>query len=259
MTSELDQRPPDLWSRLRIHTQARIGLQRSGSSLATAEMLSFQLAHARARDAVHVGLDADQLMTAMVARSWATVCLHSAAPDRRTYLLRPDLGRKLNPSARAKIETSATGYDLAIVVADGLSAVAVQRHAIPLLDLAIPRLQQLSWRIGPVAIVAQGRVAIGDEIGALLSAQMVVVLIGERPGLSAPDSLGAYVTWAPAVGRSDAERNCISNIRPEGLGIADAAAKLIHLVSEARRRGLTGVMLKDESETVKLVKNDRAP
>jgi len=256
MTSDLDHTSANPWLRLRTHTQARIGLQRSGSSVATAEMLAFQLAHARARDAVHVGLDTDQLMAGMAARSWPALRLHSAAIDRRTYLLRPDLGRKLEPASRAAIAALETSCELAIVVADGLSSTAVQRHVVPFLELVIPRLQQSSWRIGPIAVVEQGRVAIGDEIGALFSAQMVVVLIGERPGLSAPDSLGIYVTWAPVIGRSDAARNCISNVRPEGLGIADAASRLIHLIAEARRRGLTGVMLKDESDAANLVAGD---
>jgi ethanolamine ammonia-lyase small subunit len=169
----------------------------------------------------------------------------SAAADRRTYLLRPDLGRRLaDPSA---IRTRSKDCDLAIVVADGLSAVAVERHALPLLDHIIPSLQENAWRIGPIAVVERGRVAIGDEIGQLLGAKLVAVLIGERPGLSSPDSLGVYLTWQPRVGRTDAERNCISNIRPEGLPLPDAAAKIMHLLHEARRRGCTGVTLKDES------------
>jgi ethanolamine ammonia-lyase small subunit len=234
---------PDAWSKLRQFTRARIGLGRSGAGIATNEMLKFQLAHARARDAVHLALDTDQLMADLKARSWPALRLRSAAHDQRTYLLRPDLGRRLEGVS----QITKTTCDLAVVIADGLSAVAVQRHAIPLLDHVLPRLTD--WRIGPIAVVERGRVAIGDEIGEQLSAKIVAVLIGERPGLSSPDSLGVYLTWAPKVGRNDAERNCISNIRPEGLAIADAATKIVQLLTEARRRELTGVMLKDDSAT----------
>jgi ethanolamine ammonia-lyase small subunit len=236
--------PPDAWRKLRQFTQARIGLGRSGAGVATREMLAFQLAHARARDAVHLALNVDQLMAELKARSWPALRLHSAAPDQRTYLLHPDLGRRLD--AASPIEAKDKDCDLAIVIADGLSAVAVQRHAVPLLDHMIPRLQEQSWRIGPIAVVERGRVAIGDEIGERLGAKLVAVLIGERPGLSSPDSLGVYLTWQPKIGRSDAERNCISNIRPEGLAIDLAATKIAHLLTEARRRALTGVMLKDD-------------
>lgn len=233
----------DPWQKLRQFTQARIGLGRSGSGVATKEMLAFQLAHARARDAVHLPFDAARMMSEFQTRVWPALHLKSAATDQRTYLLRPDLGRRLiDPSA-----LTASSCDLAIVIADGLSAVAVERHALPLLDTMIPRLQERGWRIGPIAVVERGRVAIGDEIGQLLGAKLVAVLIGERPGLSSPDSLGVYLTWQPRIGRNDAERNCISNIRPEGLPIPDAAAKIVHLLTEARRRELTGVMLKDDS------------
>jgi ethanolamine ammonia-lyase small subunit len=244
-----DQAPvADPWQKLRLFTQARIGLGRSGSGVATQEMLAFQLAHARARDAVHFPFDAARMMAELQTRAWPALHLKSAASDQRTYLLRPDLGRRLvDPSAA---HARSTDCDLAIVVADGLSAIAVERHALPLLDHMVPRLQERAWRIGPIAVVERGRVAIGDEIGQLFGAKLVAVLIGERPGLSSPDSLGVYLTWQPRIGRNDAERNCISNIRPEGLPIPEAAAKIVHLLSEARRRQLTGVMLKDESALV---------
>jgi ethanolamine ammonia-lyase small subunit len=232
----------DAWSKLRQFTQARIGLERKGAGIATGEMLKFQLAHARARDAVHHALDVDQLMADLETRSWPALHLRSAASDHRAYLLRPDFGRKLEDTS----QVPSAGCDLAIVIADGLSAVAVQRHAVALLDHLMPRLKGLSWHIGPIAVVERGRVAIGDEIGERLSARLVAVLIGERPGLSSPDSLGVYLTWQPKIGRNDAERNCISNIRPEGLAIPDAAAKILWLLTEARRRELTGVMLKDD-------------
>jgi ethanolamine ammonia-lyase small subunit len=233
------------WISLMRHTPARIGLVRAGDSMTTTDMLAFQEAHASARDAVHDALDADQVAQDLRARSWPTLRLHSAAADRRTYLLRPDLGRTLTPQARAALPQVEAPHDVAFVVADGLSASAVQRHAVALLDLVVPSLTQQAWRIAPIAIVTQGRVAICDEIGAALNAACVAMLIGERPGLSAPDSLGVYLTWAPRVGRTDAERNCISNIRPEGLALPDAAARLLYLLAEARRQQLTGVMLKD--------------
>jgi ethanolamine ammonia-lyase small subunit len=169
----------------------------------------------------------------------------SAAADRATYLVRPDLGRRLGDAARERLAACPSGHDLALVLADGLAARAVERHAPALLDATLPALSD--WRIAPAIVVEQGRVAIGDEIGAALGAALVAVLIGERPGLSAPDSLGVYLTWGPRPGTSDAERNCISNIRPQGLGYAGAGARLVFLLNEARRRRLSGVALKDES------------
>ncbi len=236
-----------LWPRLRAVTPARIGLPRSGVSLATSALLSFQLAHARARDAVVAEIDAGSLLDALRVRGLEALALHSAAPDRRTYLARPDLGRGLDEPSHARLEAEPRGYDLVFVIADGLSARAAQRHAPLLLDLLLPELRRRSWRIGPVAVVEQGRVAIGDAIGQTLGAELAVVLIGERPGLSSPDSLGAYITFAPAIGRTDAGRNCLSNIRPEGLAYDEAARRLLYLCGEARRRRLTGVALKDET------------
>jgi ethanolamine ammonia-lyase small subunit len=205
--------------------------------------LSFQSAHAQARSAVYDALDSGALVQGLEARGLKTVSLHSAAADRRNYLLRPDLGRRL--AADTPLPQDAPAHDLAIVIADGLSAQAAQRHALPLLDAVLPALS--AWRIAPVAVVEQGRVAIGDEIGAAFSAALVAVLIGERPGLTSPDSLGVYITWSPRIGRTDAERNCISNIRPAGLDYPQAAATLIYLLTEARRRQVTGTMLKDET------------
>jgi ethanolamine ammonia-lyase small subunit len=243
--------PPSLlqakWARLRQATPARIGLARTGAALATAEHLAFQLAQARARDAVHEALDPAALLDGLRARGFEAVALASAAPDRATYLARPDLGRQLDAVSRAQLDGAAQGFDLVFVLADGLSAGAVARHALPLLDAMLPELRRLSWAIGPVAAVTQGRVAIGDEIGQALGASLAAVLIGERPGLSSPDSLGLYVTYAPAPGRLDAERNCLSNIRPEGMGYDEAARRFLHLATEARRRGCTGIALKDET------------
>jgi ethanolamine ammonia-lyase small subunit len=247
------------WARLRRHTPARIGLARAGSGLATREHLSFQLAHARARDAVHVALDAAPLLDGLRARGLDALQLASAAGDRRSYLARPDLGRRLDEGSRDRLDSCARGYDLVLVLADGLSARAVQLHALPLLDAALPALQQQAWRLGPAVVVEQGRVAIGDEIGAALDAAMVAVLIGERPGLTSPDSLGVYLTWAPAIGRHDAERNCLSNIRPDGMGYAEAAAKLVYLLAAARRLRLTGIALKDDADAAPLsVADDHA-
>jgi len=239
----------DPWSRLRRHTPARIGLARVGASLATGAHLAFQLAHARARDAVHVPLDPAPLLQGLRARGLEAMSLRSAATSREIYLLRPDLGRRLDNASRDRLQSCARDHDLALVAADGLSPGAVQRHALPLIDALLPELRRHCWRIGSVAVVEQGRVAVGDEIGAALRAALVAVLIGERPGLSAPESLGVYLTWAPAIGRVDAERNCVSNIRPEGLGYSEAAAALFYLLSEARRRRLSGVTLKADARS----------
>jgi ethanolamine ammonia-lyase small subunit len=243
------------WRELRRHTPARIGLGRAGVSLPTAAQLDFQLAHAQARDAVHRPLDVGALRDEIEALGLDSIALQSAATSRPMYLQRPDLGRQLGADSRAQLEAlriprhaqGIAGPDLAIVVVDGLSALAVQRHAAPLIAALRAQAIAAHWSFAPVAVVEQGRVAVGDGIGELLDARLVVVLIGERPGLSSPDSLGIYLTWAPRVGRHDAERNCISNVRPEGLGYADAAAKLAYLLDEALRRELTGVALKDES------------
>jgi ethanolamine ammonia-lyase small subunit len=235
------------WAMLRRLTPARIGLARSGVALATREQLAFQRAHAEARDAVHDRLDPAPLVAALTARGLDALALHSAATGRSIYLARPDLGRRLDEPSRDRLDGCSRGHDLVLVLADGLSARAIERHALPLLDLALPPLRRDAWRIGPAIVVEQGRVAIGDEIGGALDGALVAVLIGERPGLSAPDSLGVYITWAPRPGRSDAERNCLSNIRPQGLGYAEAASRLVFLLGEARRLRLTGIALKDAS------------
>lgn len=248
--------PPDPWEDLRAHTQARLALGRAGAALPTAELLRFGLAHAQARDAVHIPLDAEALATQLQAQGCATLPVHSATPDRATYLLRPDLGRRLSDAdAQALRESSANGttpIDLLLVVADGLSSLAVARQAPPLIE-AIRQQTPAGWQLGPVVIAQQARVALGDEVGALLGARLVAVLIGERPGLSSPDSLGIYLTWHPQVGRNDAQRNCISNVRPEGLPPAAAAARLWWLCQEAQQLGLTGVGLKDRSDGMTLV------
>lgn len=243
---------PDPWHALRALTPARIALGRTGSSLPTRAHLEFQLAHARARDAVHDGLDVPQLVATLGAAGLPGIAVRSAVPDRAAYLQRPDLGRRLEPEFRDLLAAGRTpdGVDAALVVADGLSARAAAAHAVTVLVPLAAMLAEAGWRLAPVVVAEGGRVALGDEIGAALGARLVLVLLGERPGLSAPDSLGAYLTWDPRPGRTDAERNCVSNIRPEGLVPARAADKLATLMLEARRRRLTGVALKDDGRAL---------
>jgi len=241
--------PPDPWAALRARTPARIAIGRSGASLPTREVLAFSLAHAQARDAVHTPFDARGVAEAIEALDLSTVPVDSAAPDRSTYLRRPDLGRRLSEASRAALAGVARGpCDLAIVVADGLSGAAVHAHAAPLIAALLPFARAEGWSLAPVAVARQARVALGDEVGELLGARLVLLLVGERPGLSSPDSLGAYLTFQPRVGRTDAERNCVSNIRAEGLSYDQAAFKLAWLMREALRLALTGVALKDESD-----------
>ena len=235
-------------ARLRALTPARVGLGRTGVSLETRDLLDFQRAMRWRATRCRRVLKVRRWRRALSEISGGKVLrLHSAAADRTTYLQRPDLGRQLDESEPgvAGRGRGAMAGDLALVVADGLSALAVERHAAPLMKELMPRLQ--GWRLAPLCVVEQGRVAIGDEIGAALGAEIAVVLIGERPGLSSPDSLGAYITWQPRPGRTDAERNCISNIRTEGLSYAQAAAQLAFYVNEARRRRLTGIALKERT------------
>ncbi|MBL0729065.1 ethanolamine ammonia-lyase subunit EutC [Piscinibacter sp. HJYY11] len=251
---------PDPWQALKAHTPARVALGRTGVSVPTQELLRFGAAHAMARDAVHLPLNAAGLCKRLQTDGWPTLRVHSAAPDRATYLLRPDLGRRLDDASQHTLQqqTDATGCDLLLVAGDGLSSLALERHALPLLT-EVRRRAPAGWRLGPVVVAEQARVALGDPIGEALCTQLVAVLIGERPGLSSPDSLGVYLTWAPRTGRHDAERNCISNIRPEGLPYAQAAHTLWWLAQEARRRQLTGVQLKDESGAPALSAEPTAP
>ncbi|MDQ1921761.1 ethanolamine ammonia-lyase subunit EutC [Massilia pseudoviolaceinigra] len=236
------------WQALRGLTQARIALGRSGVSVPTSAQLDFQLAHARARDAVHMALDTGALAAALSANGHACVAVHSACPDRATYLQRPDLGRVLDAPSRAALMAAApASCDLALVIGDGLSALAIAQNAQAFLAVLLARLQEEQWSVGPVVIASQARVAIGDEIGQLLNARAVAVLIGERPGLSSPDSMGIYMSWAPRVGLTDADRNCISNVRPAGLGYEEAAYRLHYLLTHARQRGMSGVLLKDDT------------
>lgn len=238
----------DLWDNLRRLTAARIGLARSGASLATGPLLDFQLAHARARDAVRAPLDSARLAADLGMLGLPIVAIASAVGDPQTYLMRPDLGRQLPPAAADALVGHAKGFDVVFVVIDGLSARAVQDHAAPVLAKTMPALQAEGWRIGPLVVVRYGRVAIGDAIAQALRADCTAVLIGERPGLSATDGMGAYLTWAPGENTTDAERNCISNIRPDGIGYADAAFKLAYMLRALRARRLSGFPIKDDSD-----------
>jgi ethanolamine ammonia-lyase small subunit len=231
-----------LLASLRSRTPARVALGHAGAGLPTAALLAFQLDHARARDAVHEALDQERLAADLAPLSVLQV--HSQAPDRSTYLQRPDLGRRLAPECAASLPPGP--YDVVFIVGDGLSARAVQSHAAGTLREILRALPD--WHIAPVVIATQARVAIGDDIGARLNATLSVMLIGERPGMSAPDSLGIYLTWKPEPARRDHERNCISNIRPpQGLAYAEGAARTAWLLCAARRAGHSGVLLKEAS------------
>ncbi len=247
-------RPPvvsDFWKNLSRTTQARIALGRAGASLPTQEVLNFSLAHARARDAVHTPFDRDKVADEIKALGFEPIFVESGAPDRASYLRRPDWGRTLSPASRTLLAgRKEAACDLAIVVADGLSATAVHSQTAPLLAAFKPYIARAGWRVAPVVIASQARVALGDEIGQLLGARAVILLVGERPGLSSPDSLGVYLTYDPKPGRNDGERNCISNVRDEGLSHDLAAFKLAWLIDEALKRQLTGVALKDESDVL---------
>ncbi|MCJ2178402.1 ethanolamine ammonia-lyase subunit EutC [Novosphingobium album (ex Hu et al. 2023)] len=233
--------PSDLTARLRALTPARVGLARAGTALATTPMLAFQLAHAAARDAVHAALS-DGFAAEIAGRPTAAV--RSRAPDRETYLRRPDLGRRLAAESRAALETCRG--EVALVIADGLSASGIAEHGVALAEAIIGRLAVRSF--APVTIARQARVALGDDIGEALGASIVIVLIGERPGLSAADGIGAYITLHPRIGRIDAERNCVSNIRPGGLPLDRAADQIAALTNAAFVLGETGVRLKLTSD-----------
>jgi ethanolamine ammonia-lyase small subunit len=246
--SDHPQRRRDPWEELRALTPARIALGRAGGSLPTAALLDFSAAHAAARDAVHAALDLDRLDADLGGLDLARLVLATQAPDRATYLRRPDLGRRLDEASAARLAAAAApqGCDVALVVGDGLSATAAQAHAPALVLGLTAALRGRGLRVGPLALVRQARVAVADPIGAALGARAAVILLGERPGLDAPDSLGAYLVFGPRPGRTDAERNCVSNVRPEGLPVPAAVDLLAWLLGEALRRGLSGVALKDE-------------
>ncbi len=248
------------WLELRRLTPARIALGRTGTSMPTGAQLDFQFAHAQARDAVHLPFDHAGLSSQLAERGRDSLLLHSAAVDRHSYLQRPDLGRRLSDESvqalRDYAEANPGGVDLAVVVAGGLSALAVHKHTLPFLTRMEEQTHAEGWSLSPVILVEQGRVAVADEVGQLLGAKMVVILIGERPGLSSPDSLGLYFTYNPKVGLTDAYRNCISNVRLEGLSYGMAAHRLLYLMREACRRQLSGVNLKDEAQVQTLESDD---
>lgn len=254
------------WERLNAFTDARIGLGRAGISLPTSKLLAFQLAHAQAQDAVHCPLDVEALSNELIQTldlSEAPLRLHSQAQERAMYLQRPDYGRRLNDETREHLQQAVASqqrFDLAVVVVDGLSALAVQQNSAPFLRALYQTFDSdaADWQLALLTIVEQGRVAIGDEIGALLNADAVLVMIGERPGLSSPDSLGLYMTWAPEPGLRDDRRNCISNVRPAGLQVEEAARRFFLLLKEARQLKLSGIKLKDRSEE-DVLEGDSAP
>ncbi|WP_353229050.1 ethanolamine ammonia-lyase subunit EutC [Pseudomonas qingdaonensis] len=251
------------WLDLRRLTPARIALGRTGTSLPTRAQLDFQCAHAQARDAVHLAFDHAGLREQLSERGRDSILLHSAASNRHSYLQRPDLGRRLHEESARQLREHAQanpgGVDLAIIVADGLSALAVHRHTLPFLNRLQEHIDAEGWSTAPVVLVEQGRVAVADEVGELLGAKMTVILIGERPGLSSPDSLGLYFTYSPRVGLTDAYRNCISNVRLEGLSYGMAAHRLLYLMREACRRQLSGVNLKDEAQVQTLESDADTP
>jgi ethanolamine ammonia-lyase small subunit len=235
------------WAKLRAHTPARIGLHRSGVSLTTNSVIELRAAHAAARDAVWAPMDVPALGDALMAIGSPSIEVASRADDRKNFLMRPDLGRTLEPGSVERLAERKGAYDLAVVVADGLSAKAAQLHAAPVLEALIPALRE-GWRLAPPVIAEQARVALGDEIALALGATGVLILIGERPGLSATDSLGAYLTWGVKLGLTDANRNCVSNIRPRGVSYKGAARQIAYLLGAARKSGSSGVALKNRAD-----------
>ena len=237
---------PDPLSSLKEFTAARIAIGRTGTSIPIKETLQFKLAHAHARDAVYSVLDTEGLLNSLKIFNLPLLHLHSKAASRHKYLKRPDHGRQLDEESEEQLKEHSSRYDISIIVADGLSAEAVNQNAFDLLKILVPKLQSAELEIAPLCLVEQGRVAVGDDIGFGLNAKLSIILIGERPGLSAADSMGAYLTYDPRPGLTDESRNCISNIRPQGLKAKPAADKIFYLVIEAFKRKLSGVGLKDD-------------
>ncbi len=237
---------PDYWQSLQQYTAARIALGSTGASLPTREWLRFRWAHACAKDAVHAPLDTENLAHVLSPLGLPVRQLHSQVCNAQQYLLRPDYGRKLDENSRCLLSTNQQSHDICLVIADGLSSIAIAQHTLPLLESLLPQLAKRQYRLAPLMIVHYGRVAIGDDIGYLMKSKLTVVLIGERPGLSAPDSMGIYLTYDPQPALTDERRNCISNVRPEGLPCLMAAEKLSYLIDESLRRKVSGVALKDD-------------
>ncbi|MBL7817171.1 MAG: ethanolamine ammonia-lyase subunit EutC [Saprospiraceae bacterium] len=240
---------PDAWEFLKTHTDARIALGSVGTAMPLAEVLAFKMAHAHARDAVYSELNESALIDDLATFDLPIYTLQSQVNNRHTYLQRPDWGRKLSEASKKELAQAKGNADIAFIMADGLSATAINKHAFLLLKILIPLLQQAGFSIAPLSIVRQGRVAIGDDIGETLQAKCSVVLIGERPGLSSPDSMGAYLTYQPKVGLTDESRNCVSNIRSEGLSYQTAAEKIFYLIQESFRLQYSGVSLKDNTDS----------
>jgi ethanolamine ammonia-lyase small subunit len=238
----------DAWLALRQATPARIALGHAGAGLPTGAHLDFQMAHARARDAVAHALDVTLVIGTLSQLHDDVMHVATLARDHHTYLADPHSGTLLDSESANRAASAGSGCDVVFICADGLSAAAIELHAAPMLARVLPALSGEGWKVGPLLVATRGRVALGDDVGERLRARFAVVLIGERPGLSAPDSLGVYITYQPRVGRTNAQRNCISNIRPQGLAYDEAADKLLWILTQARVRGVTGVELKDTSE-----------
>lgn len=238
----------DPWEKLKKFTDARIGLGRCGTSVPLNECLDFKLAHARARDAVHQPMPVEQLATSLSEQGLKTLQLSSSVQDRAEYLTRPDKGKLLDQDSREKLKAHTAGYDICVALCDGLCSPAITTSAVPAAAGFIEYVQKTGLTYSPICLITNGRVAIGDEIGALLGAKLTVIFIGERPGLSSPNSMGAYITYNPRPGTTDEARNCISNIRPGGMSIPEAIQKTAYLVEEALRIRKTGIELKDKME-----------
>lgn len=244
----------DPWSALNRFTRARIALGRSGSSWRTETLLGFRLTHAQARDAVYKEFEAGRLVEELHQLEIETVCLATQARTRAEYLKRPDLGRRLSEDSRKFLCTSATAWgkrQLSVVISDGLSSLAAEAQAVATLAALLPLLSKLGWSVYPIFIVPFARVKLQDEIGSLLGARHSLILLGERPGLGAPDSLGAYFVFQPGSEKTDADRNCLSNIRSEGLSPPVAAQKLAQLLSHSEAQGCSGVRLKEGASQIK--------
>lgn len=241
---------PDAWDDLRQHTKARIALGRAGASIPTQELLDFRLAHARARDAVHSPFDAEELSERISKLGIACHLANTQARDKQEYLLRPDLGRRLDEPSCAALQKLHGVFDLSVIVSNGLSAAAVRQNAVKLISHIIPLAQSLNLRMAPLVIVRNGRVAVQDEIGQILGAKVALIALGERPGLGSAESLGLYFVYSPQLGRKDADRNCISNVRDGGLSPDLAASKVLHLIRQSLNLGISGVHLKDDGESI---------
>ncbi len=239
---------PDSWEFLRKLTAARIALGRAGVSLPTKELLAFRLAHAQARDAVYSGIDKERIITQLSADGFDYLTLESTSASRDEYLKNPSTGKKLSENSIQKLTGISAHYDLCFIIADGLSATSVNEHSAKVIQILYSKLKKLNWSIAPIVVAEQARVALSDEIGGLLNAEVALMFIGERPGLSSPDSMGAYLTYRPESGLTDERRNCVSNIRPEGLSYHFAAEKLFYLLTEMKTRKISGVQLKDRQD-----------